>query len=181
MEISLQRKEVNLECLTDKFTVHFEVEGQEFDEGEQEWKNYKGQREVLTQVRAVMSLTERSSLPVPREWYEIYLDNFYGLTPDISYRRLSAHPEPLDSILTPDNTRFPDKVMNIRPEILGKVREAFLDHNVNLKVEVYSALRASVKPWDSDYDMRDLFRPAIRELVDYVIQQALQEVTLHAR
>ena len=175
MEINLRNDERNLEYRTDQFRHRFEVEENEYSK-DSGWNCRNVEREALTQMEAKMSLTQRSSLldDLGNEWYVAYVDHIDDIDPDVLSQRPKAHPYSLD---TPGNDK------NVLPEIEQRLREAFPDHNVELKLGIHSAIKSSVKVGTGrhetrdHYDLRDVFRPVIGEFVDYLVQEGIGKIS----
>lgn len=180
MKIDVHKRELTLEYRTDQFLHEFEVERSEWNDETDTRENYKINRTARTQLEVELSLTERASLEIPvgsmgrPQWYSIYIDHFDDLKPDGFYEQLRAHGESVD--IHPE----PYTGKNVIPEVLRKMKTAFPDHNVGLKIKIHSSLRKAVDPGDmyfrDHYDLRNIFRPVLRELTGYLVQQGLQEI-----
>ena len=179
MDVTIQKKELGLEYLTQKFMHTFEVTVRgKYDESIGGWKNYTATRETPTQIGAQLSLLERELLPTSPDstskpvkyWITVYYVD--KLNPDGTDKGL--HSYPMSSISSPRRTACDT---DIGYEIEAEVRTKFPLHNVKLEIIVYSALNSVV----GDYDREDVFRPLIKPFVENVIQQGLQEVNTKSR
>ncbi len=173
MKIDIKKKAVTLDYVTDIFVHPFQVEG---DWNTQEDKREFYTREVPTQLEVELNLTDRSTLPIQcgstrrPEWYVIYVNHYDHLNPDGTYRALRAHYQAID-IHT-----YPYSEKNATPDIEAKMREAFPNHNIGLKINIHSALKPENYPSDH-YDIRDVFRPVLQEVIQYLVEQGKKEIT----
>ncbi|MBW2990464.1 hypothetical protein KY348_02035 [Candidatus Woesearchaeota archaeon] len=177
MEIKIQEKALNLKYQTNIFLYGYRVERAKFDEEKKEWKSKFIKRKALTQVNTKLALTHRESLPneygteKKPKWYVVYLDHSNNLNPDGTYKYVHDRPMHLDMIT------FPYTEKNITPEIEKMIREAFPDHNVGLNMKLTNAVDSATKKGDRMTDIRDIYRPLIKQITEYVIQQGLNEIS----